>query len=268
MLITSRHNPRLKQAARLRDSRGRREAGRLLVDGARETVRALAAGVKPIEAFVDESASGERIDEAIATLEAASVEVFRVSSEPFAKLAFGDRADGVVLVAERPDRSLGRVVLPDRPLVVVVEAVEKPGNLGAILRTADGAGADAVIAVDPLVDFDNPNVIRASIGAAFGKGTAVASYEETIAWLAENGLQPVVTRPEAEQSYTDADLTSGVAIVLGSEANGLSERWGAVAARTVSLPMLGVADSLNVSATAAVLCYEARRQRDAKRATD
>ena len=263
MLITSRHNPRLKQAARLRDSRGRREAGRLLVDGARETLRALQAGVTPVEAFVDDAAAGPRVDEAMRALEEHGVDIVRVAREAFAKLAFGDRADGVVLVAERPERSLNRIELPADPLVLVLEAVEKPGNLGAILRTADGAGVDAVIAVDPLVDFDIPNGIRASLGAAFRRGTAVAAFEETLEWLRGHELRALVTRPEAPAAYTSAALTGGVASVLGSEADGLDPRWDDVESLAVSLPMLGVADSLNVSATAAVLCYEARRQRDA-----
>lgn len=259
--ITSRHNPRLKQAAKLRDSRERRKTGRLLVDGARETLRALAAGVEPVEAFVDEARPTERTAEALAELTRRGVEIFPTASDAFAKLAYGDRADGVILVATAPVRGLGDLVLPDAPLIAVLEAVEKPGNLGAILRTADGAGVDAVIVADPRVDLFNPNAIRASVGAVFREGIAVTTSEQARAWLTEQGLPVYATRPEAEASYATADFAAGCAIVLGSEAEGLSPEWDRVA-RGVSLPMHGVADSLNVSAAAAVLFYEARRQRD------
>lgn len=258
--ITSRHNPRLKQAARLRDSRERRQTGRLLVDGARETLRALTAGVTPIEAFLDESSDGERTAEALAELRRREVEVIEVAAVAFEKLAYGDRADGLILVAEAKTRTLADLRLPDRPLIAVVEAVEKPGNLGAILRTADGAGVDAVVVADPRVDLFNPNAIRASVGAAFRDNIAVATAEEARRWLTERGLTIYATRPEATQAYTEADYTHGCAIVLGSEADGLSLEWDKTAIG-VSLPMLGVADSLNVSAAAAVLLYEARRQR-------
>lgn len=258
--ITSRHNPRLKQAAELRDSRHRRASGRLLVDGARETLRALAAGVTPVEAFFDEAAAGPRVEEALAELRRRSVPLVPVASEAFAKLAYGDRADGVVLVAEHRPRRLDEVALAPSPLVVVIEGVEKPGNLGAILRTADGAGVDAVVVVDPGVDLYNPNAVRASVGAVFRREIAVASAAEARGWLAARGLAIYAARPEAATLYTEVDFTLGCAILLGSEAEGLSPAWDALATG-VSLPMLGVADSLNVSAAAAVLLYEARRQR-------
>lgn len=264
--ITSRHNPRLKQAARLRDSRERRRTGRLLVDGARETLRALAAGVEPIEAFYDDTRPTERTSETVAELDRRGVEVVRVDAEPFAKLAYGDRADGVVLVASAPVRGLGDLRLPEQPLLAVLEGIEKPGNLGAILRTADGAGVDGVIVADPRVDLFNPNAIRASVGAVFREGIAVATAEETRDWLGETGLPIYATRPEAATRYSDADFARGGAIVLGSEADGLTPEWDAVATG-LALPMHGVADSLNVSAAAAVLLYEARRQRDESRST-
>ncbi|TWT48484.1 23S rRNA (uridine(2479)-2'-O)-methyltransferase [Botrimarina hoheduenensis] len=252
----------MKQAARLRDSRQRRKTGLLLVDGARETLRALQAGVTPVEAFVLEGATGPRITEACQALEVRGVPLVQVAADPFSKLAFGDRADGVVLVAQRCERPLQRLRLPPNPLLLIVERIEKPGNLGAILRTADGAGIDAVVAVDPLADFDNPNVIRASVGAAFREGIAAAPLDETLAWLAELGVQLVVTRPDASAAYTTIDYREPTAIVLGNEADGLSAAWDRLGATAVSLPMHGIADSLNVSTTAAVLAYEARRQRD------
>lgn len=256
--ITSRHNPRLKQAARLRDRRHRRATGRLLIDGARETARALQAGVRPVEAFVDTAAGGD----AVAELERRNIPTFRVDSAVFEKLAYGERSDGVVLVAEARAATLSDLTLPSSPLIVVVERVEKPGNLGAILRTADGAGVDAVIVADPGVDLYNPNVIRASVGAVFRSGIAVTTAAEAVDWLTTLGTATLATRPNAARPYTEADLTGTTAVVLGSEADGLSDAWRD--AEAVSLPMLGVADSLNVSAAAAVLLYEARRQRDAR----
>ncbi|TWT96209.1 23S rRNA (guanosine-2'-O-)-methyltransferase RlmB [Botrimarina colliarenosi] len=261
--ITSRHNPRLKQAAQLRDSRHRRATGRLLIDGARETLRALVAGVTPIEAFVDESIPHERAAEALAELQRLGVPTYPVASDAFAKLAYGDRADGVVLVAEGQARGLADLTLPAAPLVAILAGVEKPGNLGAILRTADGAGVDAVVVADPRVDLFNPNAIRASVGAVFRQNIAVATADETRQWLQERGVTLYATRPEAAMAYTAANFVSGCAIVLGSEAEGLDPAWDA-AATGIALPMRGVADSLNVSAAAAVLLYEARRQRGAK----
>ncbi|MEO0529272.1 MAG: RNA methyltransferase [Planctomycetota bacterium] len=265
--ITSRHNPRLKQAAALRDSRTRRKSGRLLVDGVRETLRALAAGVTPIEAFFDDHDPNERTVETLAELDRRGTPCVPVASDAFAKLAYGDRNDGVVLVAEASTPSLADLSLPGDALITVVEGIEKPGNLGAILRTADGAGVDAVVVTDPRVDLFNPNVIRASVGAVFRSDVAVASADETRGWLTERNTPIYATRPEAEKSYAAVDYRASCAIVLGSEADGLSPEWDAVATG-VSLPMLGVADSLNVSVAAAVLLYEARRQRDFRDADD
>ena len=261
--ITSRHNPRLKQAAALRDRRERRATGRLLVDGARETFRAIEAGVRPVEAFVDVDAHGDRIQAAISTLEATGVPIHRVTSEPFEKLAYGQRADGVVLVAEAELGDLSGLSVGDRPLLLLVEGVEKPGNLGAMLRTADGVGVDGVIVIDPRVDLFNPNVIRASVGAVFQKQVVVASVDDARRWLGERGVSIYAARPDAELLYTEADCTGACALLVGSEAEGLTDSWGGDQVQAVRLPMHGVADSLNVSTAAAVLMYEARRQRDA-----
>lgn len=233
----------------------------MLIDGARETLRALAAGVTPVEAFFEDREPNDRTAETLAELDRLGIDCHPVASDAFAKLAYGDRADGVVLVAEANTRGLADLSLPADALIAVVEAIEKPGNLGAILRTADGAGVDAVIVTDPRVDLFNPNVIRASVGAVFRQGVAVATADETRQWLAERSTPMYGTRPEATKSYASVDYTPSCAIVLGSEADGLSPEWDAVATG-VSLPMLGVADSLNVSVAAAVLLYEARRQRD------
>ena len=185
-----------------------------------------------------------------------------VGERAFEKVAFGDRADGVVAVARPPSVDIARLELPADPLVVVLEAVEKPGNLGAIARTADGAGADALIVADPRCDLFNPNAIRASLGTLFALPLARATAAETRAWLLERGIRVVAARVDGAVPLAEADLRGPLAIVLGSEAAGLSETWTGGPIEAVRLPMLGVADSLNVSAAAAVLLYEARRQRE------
>jgi TrmH family RNA methyltransferase len=178
-----------------------------------------------------------------------------------ARVAFGQRSDGVVAIVGTPVTALADLVLRPDPLVVVVEAIEKPGNLGAIIRTADGAGADAVIAAEPRTDLFNPNAIRASLGTIFALPVVAAPATETIDWLAAHGIRPVAARVDAPAAYTDIDLRGPLAIVLGSEAGGLSDAWTEARVQPVAIPMHGTADSLNVSIAAAVLLYEARRQR-------
>jgi TrmH family RNA methyltransferase len=261
-VITSSANPRVKAAARLRGRRERDQEGLTLIDGVRETLRALEAGATIREVFVlpevlnDQEA--QALVERLAEEKVARVELGR---EAFEKLAYGDRLDGVVAVAETPPRTLDELVLPPAPLIGVVEGVEKPGNLGAILRTADGAGLNAVIIADSATDLFNPNIIRASIGTIFAVPVAVASSGELLDWLQRRGISIIAARVDAPVAYDEADYSGAVAIALGSEARGLSDAWTELARTSVKLPMLGVADSLNVSATAAVLFYEARRRR-------
>jgi RNA methyltransferase, TrmH family len=167
----------------------------------------------------------------------------------------------VVAIVAIPMTDIDRLRLPPDPLVLVVEAVEKPGNLGAMLRTADGAGADALIAASPLTDVFNPNVIRASLGTVFTVPNAAASTADVLATLRRSAVRIVAARVDAKAMYTDIDLRGAVAIVVGNEAGGLSSPWSASDVTAARLPMLGKADSLNVSAAAAILLYEARRQR-------
>lgn len=261
--ITSLTNARVKAAVRLRDRRERETTGLTIVDGAREILRAIDAGARVDSAFVapdllrspDALAAADRLRGRPTT--------FEVRPAVLAKVAFGDRSDGIVAIVETPTLGLdvlGRHLPPD-PLVVVVEGVEKPGNLGAVLRSADGAGAAAVIAADPLTDPFNPNAIRASLGTIFALPVVSATSDEIIDWLVDRGIRPVAAIVDSAIPYTDADLTGPVAIVLGSEAGGLSGRWRDRSVTAVSIRMAGVADSLNVSIAAAVLLYEAVRQR-------
>jgi RNA methyltransferase, TrmH family len=260
--IASAANPRIRAAAGLRDRRAREGSGLTIVDGGREVRRAMEAGVPVEEAFVCEGLV--RTDDAraaIRALAAAGARTWTTSETAFAKVAFGERAEGVVAVVRTPSTALAALQLPDDPLVVVLEAVEKPGNLGAVLRSADGAGADALILADPRTDPFNPNAIRASAATAFTVPIATGSGDEVRDWLREHGVRVVAARVDADTEPWEAHLRGPVAIVLGSEVSGPTGRWSSGDAIAVRLPMLGVADSLNVSVAAAVLLYEARRQR-------
>ncbi len=260
--ITSAANPRLKSAVRLRGRRERDRAGLTLIDGVRETLRALQGGAVIREAFVAiEFCSDLDCRALLQRLRDALVPVWEVGRDAFDKLAYGDRVDGVVAVAETPLRRLDDLILPPEPLIAIIEGVEKPGNLGAILRTADGAGLDAVIVADSATDLFNPNIIRASLGTVFAVPVSVASSGDVLTWLAERNIAIIAARVDGSVDYPEADYTGAVAIALGSEARGLSDAWAELARASVRVPMLGVADSLNVSATAAVLFYEALRQR-------
>jgi TrmH family RNA methyltransferase len=263
MVIDSPANPRIRAAAALRERRDRERSGLTLVDGGREARRAVEAGIEVEVAFV--------CPELLTSPDAgAAVEALRrrgdgdaiveVSERAFEKLAYGDRSDGVVLVVRPATRGLADLDLGPAPLIVVTEDVEKPGNLGAILRSADGAGADAVLAVGG-TDVFNPNVIRASVGTVFSVPIAAAPAADTMAWLRQRGIRIVAARTDAQRLYADADLTGPLAIALGSERVGLSAEWHRADVEGVRLPMAGVADSLNVSVAAAVLLYEAWRQR-------
>jgi RNA methyltransferase, TrmH family len=260
--IASAANPRIRAAARLRDRGARDEAGLTIVDGGREVRRAIEAGVAVEEAFVCEAlVRTDDAEAAVRALEAAGARIWTTSKAAFAKVAFGERAEGVVAIVRIPSTDIANVRLPEDPLVVVLEAVEKPGNLGAVLRSADGAGADALILADPRTDPFNPNAIRASAGTVFTVPIATGSSVAVREWLRRQGIRIVAARVDAETDPWDADLRGPLALALGSEANGLGAGWSTDDAAAIRLPMHGVADSLNVSVAAAVLLYEARRQR-------
>jgi TrmH family RNA methyltransferase len=262
-VLSSTANPRVKAAVALREHRERAATGLTLVDGARELRRALAAGVEVVEAFVQDAAlAGEDARAMLDGLAARGTAVRHVTEPVMARLAFGDRAEGVVAVIRSPTTDLAAISLPADALVVVLEGVEKPGNVGAVLRSADGAGAHAVIAASPRTDLANPNVIRASAGTVFAVPIAAAPSADVLAWLQGNDVAILATRVDAATAYTDIDLTGRIALVLGAEDEGLTETWIEPGITAIGLPMHGIADSLNVSVTAAVVLYEARRQRD------
>jgi TrmH family RNA methyltransferase len=257
--ITSPANPHVKRALSLRDRRERDRTGLTIVDGGRELRRAVEAGVDVVEAFVDEVRCDDNPD-CRAAVEALPGWA-SISGVVAARLAYGDRFEGVVAVVRQPSTALDSLELPDEPLIVVLDGVEKPGNVGAILRSADAAGADAVLLADPRTDPFNPNVIRASLGTVFTVPFAAGPSSEVLACLVGRRIRVVAARVDAARLYTEADLRGPLAIVLGSEAEGLGGAWSGAAVDAVRVPMLGIADSLNVAATAAVLLFEARRQR-------
>jgi TrmH family RNA methyltransferase len=260
-VIRSVSNVRVKAVAKLRRGKVAREQGLILIDGLREASRAMEADAEIIQAFVCEELLSSEADYLLSKLPAAA-ERIAVTQQVYEKIAYGSRTGGVVLVAKRPKFQLADVVLSSQPLVIVLENVEKPGNLGAVLRTADAVAADAVILCgDSSVDPYHANVIRASSGVVFQSQIAHAEIQPVLNWLSEHEIQIVTTLPQARRLYTDISYRSATAIVLGSEAEGLTDAWSLPSATPVKLPMRGQADSLNVSTTAAVMLFEAVRQR-------
>jgi TrmH family RNA methyltransferase len=260
--ITSLQNPRIKQLVKLRDRRPRDETGVFLVEGYREIRRALEKKVALQELyFSPEWFLGENEPALIEQARAAGATLYELTKEAFAKVAYRERPDGLLAVAPQWRRSLTDLSLPSSPFLLVVEAIEKPGNLGTILRSADAAGCDAVIVCDPVTDIFNPNVVRASTGVLFSVPLVVEESPRVHAWLQEQKIRAVATTPGAEKLYTDADLRGPLAVVMGSEQYGLSEFWLKNADLPVRIPMAGQADSLNVAMATIITLFEAVRQR-------
>jgi RNA methyltransferase, TrmH family len=260
--ITSLQNARIKNVGRLRDRRPRKQQGLFLIDGARQIERALAAGICLQELYLPEQAEANPTElEVIERVRGSGAEIFSVAPTVFAKIAYGDRHLGMIAVARTPSFELAGLQLPPQSLVLVAEQIEKPGNLGAMLRTADATGCQALLVADAVTDITNPNVIRASMGAVFTVPVAQAASAAIRQWLEDQGFQIFAARVDGAVDYSTANYRGRVALVLGSEAAGLSDAWRGDAITGVRLPMHGTVDSLNVSATAAVLLYEAQRQR-------
>ncbi len=268
-VITSAANPRVRAALALRERRGRADAGRLLVDGPREVLQAIEAGLTVREAFVAADLGQAEAAAVVARLAAAGVPLVGVAGAAWSRLAYGERGSEIVAVVDAPPTDLASVerlmAARGEPLLVVVEDAEKPGNLGAIARSADGAGATALLVAAharPAADPWNPNAVRASLGTVLSLPIGIAPSRVLVPWLRERAVRIVAARVQAALDYREADLRGPVAIALGSEAAGLGPEWLAEDIVGVRLPMLGRADSLNVAAAAAILLYEARRQRD------
>lgn len=282
MVITSVQNPRVKAVVALQQkSAERRRTGLFVVEGRREVEHCVEMGLEVVEVFVCEELGGWSCDNVAANRtegmkEAKEVEGMRgvkvaevtrgvkvteVTRGVYEKMAYRGGTEGVMAVVKSEERRLEELELRENPLIVVVERVEKPGNLGAILRSADAAGADAVVVCDPLTDLWNPNLIRSSIGAVFTVPCVACGSEECIEFLKVHGIQILTAQLQDSELYYDTDMRRGTAIVMGTEATGLTDVWREAADAHIRIPMLGRLDSLNVSVSAAILLYEAVRQR-------
>ena len=265
-IITSVQNARIKHVVALQQKSSlRREEGLFVVEGQREIEHCIACGYEIVEVF---TVDGLRFtDDYPAT---------RVSPQVYEKMAYRGSTEGIIAVAKckdhsissvnrklsaRPEGALSSERTVNNPLVIVLESVEKPGNLGAILRTAEAAGVDAVIVCDPLTDLYNPNLIRASIGGVFSVPVAVCNSKECIAFLKEHKIRILTAQLQDSYDYYDYDMQGATAIVMGTESTGLTDQWREAADAHIRIPMLGRLDSLNVSVSAAILMYEAVRQR-------
>jgi TrmH family RNA methyltransferase len=257
-ILSSTSNPKIKFLLSLEKPRERRVQQLFVIEGRKEIMHALKAGYKIGNIFycIDQLNESDLEPELVK-----DKLVIPVTQEVFDKIAMRENSGGIVAVAEMKVHRLADMKTSGTPLFLVLESVEKPGNLGAILRTADAAGLDGVIICDPQTDIYNPNVIRSSIGCVFTQPVAIASSTETIDWLKKNDFAIWCTYLEASKPYTEIDFRKPGAIVMGTEATGLSQEWVKAATSNIIIPMSGKADSMNVSTSAAVVVFEARRQR-------
>lgn len=267
MIITSKQNPTIKALGNLRRRREREQAGVTLVDGFEELGCALDAGVTMQHLYYcPELMGGADQTGRLQQLLDSGVEATELSRPVFEKVAYREGADGWLAVVPAIKTGLDQLKLGKNPLLLVCETVEKPGNLGAMLRTADAAGADAVISLDGVTDWANPNIIRASKGAIFAVPVADTTRDEFAAWLTEHKIAVIASTPDTDIPYTKPDLTKGVALFVGSEKYGLSDYWLEHATTKVRIPMVGKVNSLNVATSGALLLYEAIRQRTSQKA--
>ena len=270
MLISSLQNTRVKNVTRLNNRRYRDEQKLTVVEGLRETSRALQAGIIPQEAYLcADLLAGDEAGDVVGKLtrlnQQGATELFEVTSPVFAKMAYRGSSGGILLVIAYQERSMDELLRAESPFLIVVDGAEKPGNVGAILRTADAAGVDGLIISESSgsgTDIHNPNVIRASLGTIFTIPIISLPATEAVDWLKRAGIKIVATTPRAGELYTDVALTGPIAVVMGSEAFGLDEVWLETADLQVRIPMFGVVDSLNLSVSTALILYEVVRQRN------
>jgi len=270
LIITSAANARLKSLTALRRRRTREETGTTLIEGYEELSLALDAGVLPRTIYYCPELMLEPVvqQDVVRRVAAQGVETVQLGRVAFEKVAYREGPDGFLAVVDSVVRSCADLTVGPAPLTLLCQGVEKPGNLGAMLRTADAAGVEAVIAADPVTDWGNPNLVRASKGTVFSVPVASDSTEATLAWLRDNGIALVATTPDTDLDYTDVDYTGPVAVSVGAEKYGLTGEVLAAADYKVRIPMVGRANSLNVATSAAIVLYEAVRQRRAAGGTE
>ncbi len=254
MEINSRDNKKFKLLRSLEKANKRRKENLFLIEGDVEIGLAEKAGIEIVEYFCSGAQAVDKEKKDKTTY---------LSAELFADVSYCERSAGVIALATRPESSLDAITLSERPLVLIIEKVEKPGNIGAMLRTADAVGADALILCEPSTDFYNPNVIRASRGAVFSMLTFAGSNEEVLAWLKANKIKSYAASLKESIDFRKPDYRKASAIVIGTEHDGLSDFWLENADHCIRIPMRGQADSLNASVSAAVILYEVERQRGA-----
>lgn len=263
MDITSAQNPKIKKLLMLQQKSAERRKERLfVVEGVREFLHCVGVGYEAdtlfyCPAILDQHPDAQQVYELTQR-----VRSFSVTEEVYAKIAYRESTEGLVAEMKVQEKTLQDLQLPENPLIMVLESVEKPGNLGAILRSGDASGVDAVVVCDPKTDLFNPNLIRSSIGAIFTVPCVACSSEECIAFLKQKGIRILTAQLQDSSLYYDTDMRQGTAIVMGTEATGLTNIWREAADAHIRIPMLGRLDSLNVSVSAAILLYEAVRQRN------
>ncbi len=261
-VLTSLKNPKVKNFIHLQRARERKKQNAFVVEGVKEVLRAITGGYRFTHIFFCPGIINPhdfiQIEEALHD----GVQMFETSKEVYDHVVYRKNAEGITGWAIPRSHSLKDLMLRNDPLVLALESVEKPGNLGAILRTADAAGLDAVIVCDPQTDVYNPNVIRSSLGAVFTVPLGIATSEEAIQWLKKKRCRIYCTSPEASKNYTTVDFTGPSAIIMGTEADGLSDTWLKVSHQNIIIPMFGKVDSMNVSVSAGIVVFEALRQRN------
>ncbi len=265
-VITSMQNPGVKAVAGLHRKRERLLSGLIIIEGAREIRRALLGGISPQDAWYCPSiVSNDPKEELLLRLQEAGASIHAVNARVYEKISYRAGSEGIILVAGRPVSGIGDPGPGENPIYIVMDGVEKPGNQGAVFRTADGAGVSGIILTGGGTEIHNPNVIRASLGTVFAVPSMETTIDKAIVWFRERNISIITSTPAAGTTFFDADFSGPCALVVGSEDKGAAARWIDEADLNVSIPMNGVADSLNVSVSASILIYEAVRQRNIRR---
>lgn len=262
MEITSPQNNRVKQVVKLRNRRDRDKHNLYIIEGYRELSRGLEYGLRLESLFIcPDYFLGENEYPLIAQFQSFGTEVIQVPPHVFDKMAYRDRPEGLLGIAPQFRKGLADIQLSENPFLLIAEAIEKPGNLGTILRSADATGVDGLVICDRCTDIFNPNVVRASTGCLYSVPFAEANSIETIQWLKSKGIKVLAATPHTDNFYTDVDLTGPIAVAVGTEQYGLSDTWMDECDLRVKIPMLGMADSLNVATATTLMMYEVVRQR-------
>jgi len=263
-IITSPQNPKIKLVLELLNSKGRKKHQLFIAEGLREIQIALKSGFEPQSIFYNSEFVLKKGSSHFNSFKVDRHHIFEVEKKLFSRFAYREDTEGIAGIFKSKKIELSDLKLNNNPLILVLESVEKPGNLGAVLRTADAAAIDAVIICDPVIDLYNPNVIRSSVGCIFSQNVVITSSEKAIEWLRKNSISIYSAALTAKKFYHHIDFKKGSAIVMGTEADGLSDIWLTQCDCQIMIPMLGKIDSLNVSNATAIIAYEAIRQRDFK----